>query len=838
MAQVEEVERLLNLVDELKNVNNKIDGNPFDDVIKWLYDRIKELLDNGIKGVKSVVGDIKDAITERIDTIKSGITSTITTVETRIKQNLATLNAGLTNTIHGVESNVKTYINQTLNGIGDVIANAINGIKSAIGGIVDAIRSVARDIGSTIANALGSVISSMTNEIKRVINSLTAYFEDLANAIYAGIASFGDSVITTLNNIIGGVKNWLDGVLKSIKDTLVNVYNNIKDTITNVYNSVKEWITDIYNTISTTISQTIDNVSIWITNIVEQIKRLYEDVRKFIVERGIEFLYWVNENVMPIFNRAVDTSQMLYKIGEQVLETALSGDYEKMKTIFDVGGKSLANELSNSPLGAVVYSIMLFYFNLQLRFIPAQYIAQKQAIINAGLEAPPLDLMIRAYQMGEASLEDVINTLKMNGVNKDNAIKALKGVRNLPPAGWIQEAYLRRLITEEEHDNYLKSHGFNDEDIKIFKFLYYGLPPVSDLIRMAVREAFSPDVAERFGQYDDYPDEFDRFAKQVGLSSEWARAYWASHWDLPSPTMGFDMFHRGIIDEDTLKLLLRALDIMPFWRDKLIQLSYNPLTRVDVRRMYQLGVLTEDDVYKSYLDLGYNPENARRLTEFTKRYSAPEDESELSEIKRLARSTYSSAYRKRVISKDEYKEYLTTLGYVSDDAELLIAIDDTYIASQNDLFDEQDFNKGYKDLVVKAYKNGVINADDVRIILSDLGYTDLEVTLQIQLLDTEYQFYIKSLVADKIGELFVTYTIDEQSAYNYLNVFGFSTFEIERYMTEWQINRNLRTRKPPLSDIVRFLRAGLITMDEFKDELRGLGYNERYISKYVSIYGG
>ena len=84
---------------------------------------------------------------------------------------------------------------------------------------------------------------------------------------------------------------------------------------------------------------------------------------------------------------------------------------------------------------------------------------------------------------------------------------------------------------------------------------------------------------------------------KAGLPEEQARNYWAAHWELPSAQMGYAMFQRRIIDHETLVMLLKSLDIMPFWRDKLIEMSYNPLTRVDVRRMYGLGVLSEEEVY-------------------------------------------------------------------------------------------------------------------------------------------------------------------------------------------------------------------------------------------------
>ena len=83
---------------------------------------------------------------------------------------------------------------------------------------------------------------------------------------------------------------------------------------------------------------------------------------------------------------------------------------------------------------------------------------------------------------------------------------------------------------------------------------------------------------------------------------------------LPSIGQGFEMLHRRVIEDADLDLLLRALDVMPFWREKLKDISYNPLTRVDVRRMHRIGVLEEEGVFNAYLDVGYNEENAQLMT--------------------------------------------------------------------------------------------------------------------------------------------------------------------------------------------------------------------------------
>ena len=186
---------------------------------------------------------------------------------------------------------------------------------------------------------------------------------------------------------------------------------------------------------------------------------------------------------------------------------------------------------------------------------------------------------------------------------------------------------------------------------------------------MAVREAFTPSIAERFGQYEDFPDEFEDWAGKKGVSSEWAKRYWAAHWSLPSATQGFSMLHRGIINEAELNMLLRALDVMPFWRDKLIKVAYRPLTRVDVRRMYKEGILDEAGVYEAYKDHGYNDKNAKAMTDFTVQYV-------LTQQTKFTTRDVVSAYSKRMITASVATALLRELGVHSDNISFVISTAD------------------------------------------------------------------------------------------------------------------------------------------------------------------
>ncbi|KKL11261.1 hypothetical protein LCGC14_2547610, partial [marine sediment metagenome] len=172
---------------------------------------------------------------------------------------------------------------------------------------------------------------------------------------------------------------------------------------------------------------------------------------------------------------------------------------------------------------------------------------------------------------------------------------------------------------------------------------------------MAVREAFSPEIAERFGQYDDFPPDFADWAAKKGLTEEWSKRYWAAHWSLPSATQGFEMLHRGVIERGELDMLLRALDIMPFWREKLTGIAFRRLSRVDIRRMYNLAVMTEKEVLDAYLELGYNDRDAARMTDFTVKQV-------LKTQSKFTTGDIISAYTKYMITRSEAHSLLTDVG--------------------------------------------------------------------------------------------------------------------------------------------------------------------------------
>ncbi len=219
-------------------------------------------------------------------------------------------------------------------------------------------------------------------------------------------------------------------------------------------------------------------------------------------------------------------------------------------------------------------------------------------------------------------------------------------------------AWRRKLASVPVPLDDLRDQGWSEQRIKALQDLSEIIPGVQDLIRMSVREAFSPEIAAKFGQYQDPPTAVYPWADKIGLSQEWVDRYWAAHWDLPSATQGIEMLRRGVIDDATFQLLLRALDVMPYWRDKLTAISWAVPTRVDVRRFWDMRTISETRMREIYTSLGYHGKDLDDYVLWTKVYTAFPD--------LLAR------YKNGWITLEMVQAELVALGMAADRAQEMI----------------------------------------------------------------------------------------------------------------------------------------------------------------------
>ncbi len=383
--------------------------------------------------------------------------------------------------------------------------------------------------------------------------------------------------------------------------------------------------------------------------------------------------------------------------------------------------------INKSALGRVGYALSeLVGLVFGGMFAIGQILSQnrvQEALEEMPFTLPDIQALILALQREPALKNAILKSIKKQGYDDTQLLLLESAMATLLTKEEISELKIRNLINEETHDKEMKRIGLFDKDISKLKKLYDRLPPINDMITMMVREVFDPAQAETLGIYGDYPEQFTGFAAKHGLSEDWAKKYWAMHWRLPSERMGFEMMHRGIIDTPELEKLLKALDIVPGWRDRIIKMSYSVFTRVDIRRMFKIGVMDRDEVKRANMDIGYDEEKAEKLTKFIEQ-DVSEEEREYTQVQVL------NALKRGIVGQQEATEMLEELGYSKNAIDLVIS---------RTIYDmEMSIQKRSLKTIETLFKKGVY--DQARMS-SELGNLNLE--------SKEIDLYIAEWIVEK-----------------------------------------------------------------------------------------
>lgn len=191
----------------------------------------------------------------------------------------------------------------------------------------------------------------------------------------------------------------------------------------------------------------------------------------------------------------------------------------------------------------------------------------------------------------------------------------------------------RGVISESEYVSRLRNQGWlrNNDPTEIFE-LSNQVPPITDLMTYMTRDTADEQtidwtqVDQLFAQK--WTGKLEQWGYQQGIPREMALYSWRAHFHLPSPTAGYTMIHRlrpgkgGVANpttyDDIRKLLIQD-DMHPDWVDRMLEISYLPMGRIDIRRAYKLGVLSKDDIISRYQDIGYTLDDSKVLADYTEK---------------------------------------------------------------------------------------------------------------------------------------------------------------------------------------------------------------------------
>jgi hypothetical protein len=381
-----------------------------------------------------------------------------------------------------------------------------------------------------------------------------------------------------------------------------------------------------------------------------------------------------------VSDRLVDIFDNSMKILQPGVDRAAKGLFKELKSMEGVPEwfkQAMASAESETGESGFFLRVLTWYVGVRSIIFGGLAPAQRWADYNADKQLrsflPDPATLAFMRRIGIMSQEGYTDAMQKLGLH-DKLIPLYDELsRNMPTSGELMAGLWRGIYSEGQYRELLKRTGSDPKDIDLYVELTKNIPPLSDLLFMMRREAFDENISAKYGYEEDYPVAIEPFFKQNGYDPKFAKLYYRAGWTVPSPQMGYDMLHRGLIDEKTLDDVLKIADYPPFWREKLMKLSYSNYTRVDIRRMFQAGVLSEAEVLDAYKQIGYPQDRAQKLTDFTTAQVSQEE-------KDLTKTDVLNLYEEGVIDRGTTGSNLVKMGYDSEEAEAILKLSDVTIA--------------------------------------------------------------------------------------------------------------------------------------------------------------
>jgi hypothetical protein len=410
--------------------------------------------------------------------------------------------------------------------------------------------------------------------------------------------------------------------------------------------------------------------------------------------------------------------------------------------------------------------------------------------------------------LGEQVTIDTDEITRMRGINS----RLLQAQSYMPSIDEAKVLFNRGLITFSLFNHIIRKQTTGNPALAdAIASTRFEIPGPADLVRFAVRDVFSPEIVEQFEYAKETPESIkpwmdkQGYGQSIGLQlppnatnaagnpirgeATWFDLFWQSHWDLPSPTQGYEMLHRlypespygpspfvtpetGFIASD-LEKLLKASDYPDYWRKRLIAISYHNLNRSDVLPMFRFGLLQEREVYHALRADGYRDEEANQLL-------------------RLA-----NFQKQRELGVDPAKKA--------------------------------------KEWICKSYRKGLISRDNAIARLEEIGITRRFADSFLDTCDLEEQFELNQERIRTLKRGVITGVVTREGAENLLNRMNIQTPVITRYLDVWDHLKFSRYKNVTTRQNLNAFEKGLINRDELVSRLQNLGYTSVAISTMTGL---
>lgn len=803
-------------------------GNLINQVSGWIA-AIADRIHSAISAIGDRIRDSISALTESVRSLASNLVSRIESLISTIANKLSSLVQRIEDLATRLAEAISGAISSLVQKIEDLAGRIARAIAEAFHQAMDRLAGMIAQIVSGVRQAVGEIIGTVINAIGNLISAIRERVAEIASAVLSGIGELAEKIRSGIEALAARIRETAEAVAEKIRTTIEELLAQILEVVQGIIKRVSQFATDalkwlqenIWRRVETALEQVKETINHKISVLDAAARGRYRDLDALISDLSDPAPGAAAIALAPVlFIMAAAASTAIGQVVAEAMEGISVTVRREFRAHFaDPQSAALAAIKGTAPEGAIEAAYSAAGLSRE----------QFNVLLGALAQYPDTSAIVASVLRGTMSPDQAEELLRKQGYVDGSLNIFLDAARAIMTPGEVLEALNRGLISEEAARGELRARGFNDAQINTILAMRFTIPGVSDLIRMMVRDAFNEEVVKRYGYDEDFPEAILEWTRKQGLPDTFTRAYWRAHWELPSPTQGFEMLHRGVISIEDLRTLLKIADYPPFWRDKLIQISYNPITRVDIRRMYRLGLLDFQDLVERYKHLGYTEEDARALAEFTAKYEQTDVENLLDRLTTRTQNAIERAYAKGKIDRQKARDMLVRIGMSEDLVDQVLAIVDfereLAVAGE----DEPEFRTIARQTIMAAYADRMISRDEAKERLMMIAYSEPDAEF---LLNVEDWRYAKRIRDEKVENLTIKYVeglIDETDFVAGLTQMQLRQEEIDVIFERAQLAKERKTKRLSETTLARLLRMGIITDEEYAEELRAAGYQEKHI---------
>lgn len=319
---------------------------------------------------------------------------------------------------------------------------------------------------------------------------------------------------------------------------------------------------------------------------------------------------WVNSEVRPNIPDAA-TAWLMRKIGkittveyEAIVAQNGWGDeyFDPLESIWQapvpIGILLDMYRRGTIPLGDLKFQLGLSRFDEN----------RLDGIVELTTQYPEPYRLAEMQSKGITGGDEYFGITRKFGLEDKWATKYYEGQIRYPDFNTALALLRRGAITIEDYRFYMLRGQVQRKESEVMLSLKDVIPPIQDLIRFAVREAYGDHSADV--QYPAMVTE----ARKMGLTDAAASWYWYAHWERIPINLMFANYHRGLWDRTRLERMLKIVDIHPDDRQDIINVAYGPPSIRELGYGWDVGVYTEADIERYRRFGGLSPEDAIKST--------------------------------------------------------------------------------------------------------------------------------------------------------------------------------------------------------------------------------